>query len=280
MLWEMILSIVWAFGETIIKLLPYVIAAGLLFTALTAWFACNPGERWWRSRDLVTDLSYWFVIPVFTRFLRIGLLVLGAALIFDIHGEKDIIDFFENGHGPLARMPFWLQTVFYLVASDFMLYWIHRVFHGGAFWKYYAVHHSSEEVNWISAARFHPVNLSLGPVLVDVVLLLGGIPPAVLGILVPFNVLMSAFVHANLNWSLGPFKYVIAGPVFHRWHHTALDRGGMKNFAGTFPIFDLMFGTFYMPAHELPDAYGIGDPQFPRSFGGQLLYPFRQMRTP
>jgi sterol desaturase/sphingolipid hydroxylase (fatty acid hydroxylase superfamily) len=280
MLWEMILSIVWAFGETIIKLLPYVIAAGVLFTVLNARFACNPGGRWWRSRDLVTDLSYWFVIPVFTRFLRIGLLVLGAALIFDIHGEKDIIDFFENGHGPLARMPFWLQTVFYLVVSDFMLYWIHRVFHGGAFWKYHAVHHSSEEVDWISAARFHPVNLSLGPVLVDVVLLLGGIPPAVLGILVPFNVLMSAFVHANLNWSLGPFKYVIASPVFHRWHHTALDRGGMKNFAGTFPVIDLMFGTFYMPERELPDAYGIGDPQFPRSFGGQLLYPFRQMRTP
>jgi sterol desaturase/sphingolipid hydroxylase (fatty acid hydroxylase superfamily) len=280
MLWEMILSIVWAFGETIIKLLPYVIVAGVLFTVLNARFACNPGERWWRSRDLVTDLSYWFVIPVFTRFLRIGLLVLGAALIFDIHGEKDIIDFFENGHGPLARLPFWLQTAVYLLVSDFLLYWIHRVFHAGAFWKYHAVHHSSEEVDWISAARFHPVNLSLGPVLVDVVLLLGGIPPAVLGILVPFNVLMSAFVHANLNWSLGPLKYVIASPVFHRWHHTALDRGGMKNFAGTFPVLDLMFGTFYMPAHELPDAYGIGDPQFPRSFGGQLLYPFRQMRTP
>jgi sterol desaturase/sphingolipid hydroxylase (fatty acid hydroxylase superfamily) len=68
---------------------------------------------------------------------------------------------------------------------------------------------------------------------------------------------------------------VIAGPVFHRWHHTALDRGGSKNFAGTFPVLDLMFGTFYMPEHELPGEYGIGDPSFPRSFGGQLLYPFK-----
>jgi|SRR6202521_974169 len=275
MLWEMTVSILWAFGETIVKLLPYVVAAGVLFTVLNVRYACNAGGGWWRSRDLVTDLSYWFVIPVFTRFLRIGLLVLGAAVIFDIHGEKDIIDFFENGHGPLAKLPFWLQTVAYLLVSDFLLYWIHRVFHAGAFWKYHAVHHSSEEVDWISAARFHPVNLSLGPVLVDVVLLLGGVPPAVLGILVPFNVLMSAFVHANLNWSLGPFKYVIASPIFHRWHHTALDRGGSKNFAGTFPIIDLMFGTFYMPQYELPSDYGIGDPSFPRSFGGQLLYPFK-----
>jgi sterol desaturase/sphingolipid hydroxylase (fatty acid hydroxylase superfamily) len=275
MTWELTVAILGAFGETIIKLTPYVVGSAVLFSVLTIRFACNPGETWWRSRDLVTDLSYWFVIPVFTRFLRIGLLVLGAALIFDIHGEKDIIDFFENGHGPLARLPFWFQTAAYLFVSDFMLYWIHRLFHGGGFWKYHAVHHSSEEVDWISAARFHPVNLSLGPVLVDVVLLLGGIPPAVLGILVPFNVLMSAFVHANLNWSLGPFKYVIASPVFHRWHHTALDRGGSKNFAGTFPIFDVVFGTFYLPEHELPSEYGIGDPSFPRSLGGQLLYPFK-----
>jgi sterol desaturase/sphingolipid hydroxylase (fatty acid hydroxylase superfamily) len=276
MLWELINTIIWAFGETIIKLLPWVIGSAVLFSLLTVRFACNPGTAWWRSRDLATDLSYWFVIPVFTRFLRIGLLVLGAALIFGIHGEKDIIDFFENGHGPLAKLPFWLQTAAYLLVSDFMLYWIHRLFHGGGFWKYHAVHHSSEEVDWISAARFHPVNLSLGPVLVDVVLLLGGIPPAVLGILVPFNVLMSAFVHANLNWSLGPFKYLLASPVFHRWHHTAPDRGGSKNFAGTFPVIDLMFGTFYMPEHELPGEYGIGDPNFPRSFGGQLLYPFKR----
>jgi sterol desaturase/sphingolipid hydroxylase (fatty acid hydroxylase superfamily) len=269
-------SIIDTFGVTIVHLAPYVIGCAVLFSVLTLRYACNPGESWWRSRDLVTDLCYWFIVPVFTRFLRIGLLVLGAILLFDIHGEKAILDFFENGHGPLSQLPFWLQTASYLFVSDFMLYWIHRLFHGGGFWKYHAVHHSSEEVDWISAARFHPVNLSLGPVVVDVVLLLGGIPPAVLGILVPFNVLMSAFVHANLNWSLGPFKYVIAGPVFHRWHHTALDRGGSKNFAGTFPIFDVVFGTFYMPEHELPSDYGIGDPDFPRSFGGQLLYPFKQ----
>jgi hypothetical protein len=35
-----------------------------------------------------------------------------------------------------------------------------------------------------------------------------------------------------------------------------------------------MFGTFYMPANELPDAYGIDDQSFPESFSGQMLYPF------
>jgi len=166
-------------------------------------------------------------------------------------------------------------VIAYLIASDFLLYWSHRLFHGARMWKYHAIHHSSEDLDWISAARFHPVNLCLGTVLVDVVLLLAGIAPAVLGILVPFTVLSSAFVHANLNWRLGPLKYFIAGPVFHRWHHTAADRGGSKNFAPTFALLDVLFGTFYMPEHELPDQYGVGDPDFPRSFGGQLLHPFK-----
>jgi len=25
-----------------------------------------------------------------------------------------------------------------------------RMFHGGAFWKYHAIHHSSEDLDWIS----------------------------------------------------------------------------------------------------------------------------------
>jgi len=70
--------------------------------------------------------------------------------------------------------------VLFLVLSDFMLYWLHRMFHRGGFWKYHAIHHSSEDLDWISAARFHPVNLFLGTILVDVTLLLAGISPNVM----------------------------------------------------------------------------------------------------
>jgi sterol desaturase/sphingolipid hydroxylase (fatty acid hydroxylase superfamily) len=48
-----------------------------------------------------------------------------------------------------------------------------------------------------------------------------------------------------------------------------------KNFAATFPLLDLMFGTFYMPKGELPDSYGIADKEFPAGFGAQLAYPFK-----
>ena len=263
-------------GATLLKLVPISIALGIGFAALTQWSACNPGRPWWRKREIVTDVCYWFLIPLGARFVRIGLLVLGAALVFNIHGTQPLIDFYGNGHGPLSELPLGLQAVIFLVASDFLLYWIHRGFHGAKLWKYHAVHHSSEELDWISAARFHPVNLFLGAVGVDVALLLAGISPNVMVWVGPFITAHSALVHANLNWTFGPFKYLLASPVFHRWHHTALERGGSSNFAGTFPIWDVLFGTFYMPESELPDAYGIADKSFPESFGAQMLYPFQR----
>jgi sterol desaturase/sphingolipid hydroxylase (fatty acid hydroxylase superfamily) len=272
---EELMSFVQSVGETLVKIVPISIALGIVFAALTHFSACNPGRPWWRKREIVTDLTYWFFIPLIARFVRIGLLVLGAALFFGIHGADALVDFYENGHGPLAALPLWVQVIIFVVASDFLLYWTHRGFHRPAMWKYHAVHHSSEELDWISAARFHPVNIFLGSVAVDVVLLLAGISPNVMLYVGPFTIAHSAFVHANLNWTLGPFKYVLAGPVFHRWHHTAAERGGSSNFAGTFPAWDMMFGTFYMPENELPEAYGVADAAFPHTFGGQMVYPFK-----
>jgi sterol desaturase/sphingolipid hydroxylase (fatty acid hydroxylase superfamily) len=271
------IEIVDMLGQTLAQVLPIALALAVLFSVLSPFLACNPGRPWWRKRELVTDLCYWFLVPLFARVFRIALAVLAAALIFRIHDADALTAFYDNGHGALAALPLWLQAVLSLVLADFMMYWLHRLFHRGGFWKYHAIHHSSEDVDWISAARFHPVNLLLGTIGIDVVLLLSGISPVALVWLGPFNILHSAFVHANLNWTLGPFRYVLATPVFHRWHHTSREEGGDTNFAGTFPLWDILFGTFRMPAGRLPDNYGIEDQaSFPRELTGQLAYPFRK----
>ena len=210
------LEVVEMFGQTIAKVVPITIVLAVAFSVLTHFWACNPGTPWWRKRELVTDICYWFFVPLFARVFRIGLLVLGAGVVFKIYEADDLIAFYDNGHGPLSELPLWPQALLFLVLSDFMLYWLHRMFHGGAFWKYHAIHHSSEDLDWISAARFHPVNLFLGTIAVDVILLMAGISPNIMLWVGPFTTFHSAFVHANLNWSLGPFKYVLATPVFHR----------------------------------------------------------------
>jgi sterol desaturase/sphingolipid hydroxylase (fatty acid hydroxylase superfamily) len=273
---EILLSLVLVIGETFLKILPATLGLALVFTALNHFWACNPGPPWWRKRELATDIVYWFFIPTIARLVRIGSLVIGAALIFNVHGETELLAFFDNGFGPLGQFPLWFQAILFLVLSDIPLYWLHRFFHGSTLWRYHAIHHSSEDLDWISAARFHPVNILLGAVAVDVALLLAGISPKVMIWVGPFKIFHSAFVHANLNWTLGPFKYVIVSPVFHRWHHTGLADGGNTNFATSFPIWDILFGTFHMPTDRVPANYGAGDPTMPDGFVAQLVHPLRQ----
>ena len=174
------------------------------------------------------------------------------------------------------------RSVIYLLGSDLILYATHRMFHGVRLWRFHAVHHSSRHLEWISAVRFHPVDAILHGTVPDVMMLLLGVSPEVLVWTMPFTVGTGALVHANLDWRFGPFRYVLASPVFHRWHHTSESRGGSSNFAATFPFIDLAFGTFYLPADQLPDAYGTDDPAIPADFAGQLVHPLlpRRQRVP
>ena len=227
---------------------------------LTHFWACNPGKPWWRKKELVTDICYWFFVPLFARVFRIGLLVVGAGFFFKIHDADELIAFYDNGHGPLAALPLWLQAILFLVLADFMMYWLHRMFHDGGFWKYHAIHHSSEDLDWISAARFHPVNLVLGTIGVDVVLLLAGISPNVddLGRAVQYLPLGLRARQPELD--ARPVQ-ICAGDagVPPLAPHRRRQEGGNTNFAGTFPIWDILFGTWRMPENVLPDNYGIDD---------------------
>jgi sterol desaturase/sphingolipid hydroxylase (fatty acid hydroxylase superfamily) len=250
-----------------------MVAACTAFTLFSSQ-ACNPGKVWWRNRGLAVDLCYWVTLQCVAPYFRTGLLILIATFAMAFASPAEIDDYVNNGRGPLSGLPFWWQVAFYLLASDFLLYWIHRIFHGASLWRYHAIHHSAEDVDWPTAYRFHPINICFGTYMVDVIMLYAGVPPAVLLCLVPLQTMIALFVHANLNWTLGPLRYVVATPVFHRWHHTQPNEGGNRNFAPTFAFWDVLFATFYMPADRLPARYGVDDPQFPAGFLRQLVYPF------
>jgi sterol desaturase/sphingolipid hydroxylase (fatty acid hydroxylase superfamily) len=46
---------------------------------------------------------------------------------------------------------------------------------------------------------------------------------------------------------LGPLTPVFGGPQYHRVHHSILPEHHDKNFAAFFPIWDIIFGTAYLP---------------------------------
>ncbi len=79
------------------------------------------------------------------------------------------------------------------------------------------------------------------------------------------------FIHANVRWRFGPLEWLVSTPAFHHWHHT---RTGPinRNYSSTLPWLDRIFGTHYLPADRLPEAYGIRA-KMPDSLLGQLAYP-------
>src|SRR5712691_12973813 len=79
-----LIAVIQSFGATFLRLIPISILLGLVFAVLTFFWSCNPGRPWWRKRELVTDICYWFFVPLFARVFRIGLLVVGTGVVFHI----------------------------------------------------------------------------------------------------------------------------------------------------------------------------------------------------
>jgi sterol desaturase/sphingolipid hydroxylase (fatty acid hydroxylase superfamily) len=255
-------------ATTWLETLAWLTRLGVIFGILARFMPCNSGMYWWKSlRAARTDLAYWLVTPLIGRMCRMFLLTGAIAFLF---GDS------PPGFAALRELPLWQQCLAIVLIQDVILYWIHRAFHTRSGWGFHAIHHSPTVLDWMSAARTHFVNYLLSVILADIVVQLIGFSPVALILLVPFNLYYSGMVHANLNWTFGPLKYVFASPVFHRWHHTMEEEGLNKNFAPTFPFLDLMFGTFYMPAGKLPAHFGVHDHDFPEGFLGHLVYPFRR----
>jgi sterol desaturase/sphingolipid hydroxylase (fatty acid hydroxylase superfamily) len=258
-------------GDFWLETLAWVTGLSFAFGILACLTPCNRGMHWWKDlRGAATDFMYWFIVPLFLRLAHTLMFLAGVRLLFGGRDPQPL---------PVKGLPLWLQIAAILLIQDVLFYIIHRFFHTRLAWKFHAVHHSPTVLDWMSTARFHPVNNLLEFVLADVVVLLLGFSPQALLVLAPFNLIYSAMTHANLSWTFGPLRYVLASPVFHRWHHTTQEEGIDKNFASTFPFLDLMFGTFYMPPGRLPERFGNGETDFPEDFWGQLLHPFRKQGT-
>jgi sterol desaturase/sphingolipid hydroxylase (fatty acid hydroxylase superfamily) len=230
-------------------------------------------------RGWVTDVVYWFATILFTKpFVRLLLLLPASLLILADLTSLDLLKLGEyRGYGPLSRQPLWLQAVQIYLVADFIGYWTHRLFHTGRWWPFHAVHHSSEDLDWLGSLRVHPVNDLLNKLAQTTPLLLLGYNPAVTLSAAPVLTLYAIFLHANVNWDFGPLRAVVATPVFHRWHHSRERAAWDKNFAGLLPLWDVIFGTYYMPRGRWPENFGIHEPM-PAGFLGQLWAPFATLR--
>ena len=174
----------------------------------------------------------------------------------------------------IQSLPLLLQVLALIVCADFVLYWSHRAFHEvPLLWKFHAVHHSVEYMDWMAGSRNHVVQMFVDRCLVMVPLYLLGTTKEALDIYVGFAAFQAVYVHANVGIPLGPLKYIFATPQYHHWHHSSEAPAIDTNYAVHMPLFDKLFGTYHMPGDHWPAHYGTTKP-IPKTFFGQLLYPF------
>lgn len=166
-----------------------------------------------------------------------------------------------------AALPLGLRFAASMIVGEIGFYWGHRWTHEIPFlWRFHAVHHSAEQMDWLVNTRAHPVDMVFTR-------LCGFIPMYVLGLaqpaarpldIVPLLVILTGtvwgfFIHANLKWRFGPLEQLIATPAFHHWHHTYTEPLN-RNYSSMLPWVDRLFGTYHMPKAQWPSRYGTEAP--------------------
>ncbi len=210
----------------------------------------GPLERL-RPVEPVTDRAAVRVDMVYTLIHRLGLFRLGLFFLLEPLFNSLFGAWRTAGGQTFHLDQLWpsvtdtplVSFLIYLVAFDFIAYWLHRGQHGLRWWwQLHALHHSQRQMTMWSDNRNH----FLDDILVDVLLVLAaqliGVGPQQFMVLIALGQLSESFQHANLRLAFGRWgERLWVSPRFHRSHHSVAD--GDHNFGVLLPWWDMLFGT-------------------------------------
>ena len=178
----------------------------------------------------------------------------------------------------VQSQPLWLQAVEVIVAADIGFYLAHRAFHAVPFlWRFHAVHHSIEELDWLAAFRVHPLDQILTKSASFLPIAVFGFSDGAVFAFALIYKWHSVAIHSNSRIGLGPLKWIFATPQFHHWHHANEPAALDKNFAGQLSFLDWIGRTQHMP-DAMPARYGTDTP-VPTYYHQQLIAPFRRPKV-
>jgi sterol desaturase/sphingolipid hydroxylase (fatty acid hydroxylase superfamily) len=235
----------------------------------------QPHARYWLQpqRDVATDVTHAvlssLLVPAIFEAAVASLLLAGAVWLSTLAG----VSLWPAGW-PLA-----VQLVLALLVAELGQYWWHRLAHRhDALWRFHATHHSSRRLYWLNSCRFHPVDSMAQYTLEAAPLVLLGCPAEVLALFTLSTAVIGMFQHANVELRCGVLNWIFSLTELHRWHHSRELREGNSNYGANLIIWDVIFGTRFLPAGRELAAENVGlagMPQFPRTYWGQIASPFR-----
>ena len=247
-----------ASGWVLVELLQLVVIAAVI----------GPLQRW-RPVEAVTDRATVRTDILYTLIHRLGLFRLGLFLAVDPLADSffgalrvaGISTFQLDGLWPGVTDVPWVSLLLYLVAFDFVDYWIHRgQHHFEWWWQLHSLHHSQRQMTMWSDNRNHLLDDLLRDTILVVVAQVIGVAPGQFIAIVAITQLSESFQHANLRLWFGRWgERLWISPRFHRRHHSiGIGHESLKpadgavparvvlgghNFGVLLPWWDMLLGT-------------------------------------
>jgi len=168
-----------------------------------------------------------------------------------------------------------LQVIIMILVADFFRYWLHRFAHEyGFLWRFHAVHHSVSKLYWLNVGRFHYVDKFLQFLFDALPFMILGVSENVIALYFVFYSINGFFQHSNIRLRLGFLNYIISTAELHRWHHSCITKESNTNYGNNIIIWDLLFGTWFLPKDRDAVELGLHNKKYPTSFIDQLKTPF------
>jgi sterol desaturase/sphingolipid hydroxylase (fatty acid hydroxylase superfamily) len=235
-------------------------AAGIFIPLELAW---PQRPRVWRGR--ATDIA----------FATFGFLCTQLILVTVVGSLVAALDAISLDEPPWASdhdlVNYWLDIILGLSLFEIGGYVYHRAAHRFRWlWRFHAVHHSAEHMDWLAGFRQHPFEVAMMTMMQNAPLVVLGVPLATHAGLILGLRLQTLWLHSNVALgSVFGVKYLLATPAFHQRHHARF--GPARNFSTLFPWLDRLLGTY---CAETGDQFGV-EMKRPQGFIELLLEPCR-----
>lgn len=252
----------------------------------TAWFMVGviqilvllavfgPLQRW-RPVEPVQDHATIRTDILYTLIHRLGLFRIALFLTLEPVFDELFGVLRTAGYGTFHLDQLWpgvtdgavASFLIYLVAFDFLGYWIHRGQHQwDAWWRLHSLHHAQRQMTMWSDNRNHLLDDILVDTLMVIAAQLIGVAPGQFIAIVALTQLSESLQHANVRLWFGQVgERLWVSPRFHRMHHsigTGHEPAGKNtarghNFGVLLPWWDVFFGTANL--EQRYDPTGVRD---------------------
>lgn len=238
----------------------------IIFVPIEMVWPKNKGQSKFHD-EWRTDLVYFVVSHLFIQFFAV-ITQKPATIFFGWMGLSSIHTFVQS-------LPFAAELFLAFFVTDLFQYWVHRFFHTHRYmWRFHSVHHSTKNMDWLAGSRMHFIDIFVTRAFAFIPLYVLGFSSITFNTYIIFMAIHAVLIHSNTRLNFGFLKYIIATPQYHHWHHSSSPEFYGKNFATIFPFIDKMFGTYYLPGNEWPEATGLNEANYPKGYVKQLMYPF------